>query len=99
MKIFTGKVISTKNQKTAVAVVERVIVHPVYKKRFKRTKKFQIHDELGALVGQTVKFVASRPYSKTKKWKVVEIIKEANKPLMVKDLKTKKVVKTKSKKI
>ena len=54
--------------------VETVFVHPTYKKRIKKMKKFQTHDELGANVGQTVRFVASRPYSKTKKWKVIEIV-------------------------
>lgn len=73
MKIFTGRVIATKNAKTATVAVERVIVHPLYKKRFRRDTKYQVHDEFGVKVGDTVKFVASRPYSKTKKWKVVEI--------------------------
>ena len=74
MKIFTGKVISKNMQKTATVAVETVFVHPTYKKRIKKMKKFQTHDELGANVGQTVRFVASRPYSKTKKWKVIEIV-------------------------
>lgn len=72
MKIFTGKVISKKMQKTATVAVERMVVHPVYKKRIKRIKKYQVHDETGAEVGQVVKFMASKPYSKTKKWKTVE---------------------------
>jgi small subunit ribosomal protein S17 len=76
MKIFTGKVISTKMTNTATVAVERVVVHPVYKKRFKRVKKYHLHDEIGAKVGQTVKFVASKPYSKLKKWKLLEIIEK-----------------------
>lgn len=74
MKIFIGKVISKKMEKTATVAVERVLVHPIYKKRYKRVKKYQVHDEVGVGVGQVVKFVASRPYSKTKKWRVVEIL-------------------------
>ena len=70
MKVFTGYVISKKMDKTATVVVTRVIVHPVYKKRFKRIKKYHVHDEIGAKKGQKVKFVASRPFSKSKKWKM-----------------------------
>ena len=65
--------------KTATVVVERVVVHPIYKKRLKRAKKYHIHDELGAKVGDEVRFVATRPMSKTKKWKIVEIIKSQKK--------------------
>ena len=78
MKIFTGKVISKKMQKTATVAVERVVVHPMYKKRIKRIKKYQIHDEKGAEVNQIVRFTASKPFSKTKKWKIIEIVKIDN---------------------
>ncbi len=76
MKIFTGKVIATKNTKTATVAVERVIVHPLYKKRFRRDTKYQVHDEIGVKSGDTVKFVAGKPYSKTKKWKIIEVVGE-----------------------
>jgi small subunit ribosomal protein S17 len=76
MKIFTGKVIATKTAKTATVAVERVIIHPLYKKRFRRDTKYLVHDELGVKVGDTVKFVASRPYSKMKKWKILEVVGE-----------------------
>ena len=72
MKIFTGKVISKKMKDTAVIEVVRVIAHPLYKKRVKKAKKYHVHDEVGVEVGQVVKFVGSRPYSKTKKWKIVK---------------------------
>ena len=75
MKILTGKVISTSMLKTATVLVERVIVHKLYKKRLKRTKSYHVHDEIGVLVGDRVKFVASKPYSKTKKWKITEKVK------------------------
>lgn len=61
--------------KTATVEVERIVAHPIYKKRLKKTKKYQVHDELGAKEGQEVKFVATKPISKLKKWKVIEVIK------------------------
>ncbi len=76
MKIFTGQVISTKMSKTATVAVERIVVHPIYKKRFKRTKKYQVHDELGVKVGDKVSFAASKPISKLKKWKIIEVLGE-----------------------
>ncbi|MBI3443534.1 30S ribosomal protein S17 [Candidatus Woesebacteria bacterium] len=72
MKIFTGRVISTKMLKTATVAVERVVVHPLYKKRLKRTKKYHVHDEYGVKVGELVRFVASRPVSKIKRWKILK---------------------------
>lgn len=74
MKIFTGRVTSVKMDKTATVAVERVVVHPIYKKRSKRIKKYHVHDELGTKVGDMVSFVATRPYSKLKKWKIIEVI-------------------------
>lgn len=74
MKIFTGIITAKKSEKTVTIAVTRVMAHTIYKKRIKRIKKYQVHDELGASVGQRVNFVASRPYSKTKKWKVLEIV-------------------------
>jgi small subunit ribosomal protein S17 len=74
MKVFVGKVIGTKMAKTAVVSVERVVIHPLYKKRFKRDRKYQVHDELGVKLNDVVKFAASKPYSKTKKWKILEVV-------------------------
>lgn len=79
MKIFEGKVISTKMDKTATVAVERVLVHPVYKKRIKRTKKYHVHDEMGTEVGQEVQFVASKPHSKLKKWKLIGVVGDKKK--------------------
>jgi len=73
MKIFTGVVISKKMDKTATVAVERVVVHPLYKKRFRRSKKYHVHDELGVEVGQTVSFVACKPVSKLKRWKIIQV--------------------------
>ena len=74
MKIFIGKVVATKTSKTATVAVERMKIHPLYKKRFKRVSKYHVHDETGVKIGDRVKFADSRPYSKSKKWKIVEVI-------------------------
>jgi small subunit ribosomal protein S17 len=76
MKIFIGKVIGTKQAKTATVSVERVVIHPLYKKRFRRSTKFQVHDELGVKVGDRVTFGDCRPFSKAKRWKIVEVVKD-----------------------
>jgi len=76
MKIFTGTVIGKKMEKTATVAVERVVVHPVYKKRVRLIKKYQVHDEMNTEVGQKVHFAASKPFSKTKKWKMLDVVKK-----------------------
>lgn len=76
MKIFLGRVRAKKMEKTAVVVVERLVTHPVYKKRLRRTKKYHVHDEIGVKEGDRVKFVTCKPVSKTKKWKIVEVVKD-----------------------
>ena len=90
MKIFIGQVVSKKMEKTATVVIERVVIHPIYQKRFKRTKKYHVHDELGTDIGDTVKFSASKPYSKLKRWKIVEIIKGSKKQVKTKRKRSKK---------
>lgn len=72
MKIFVGKVVATKAAKTAVVVVERIIIHPIYKKRFKKLTKYQVQDDIGVKVGDRVRFIESKPYSKLKKWKIYD---------------------------
>jgi len=74
MKVFIGKVVSLKQSKTATVAVERVKIHPIYKKRFKRSTKYQVHDEIGTKVGDVVKFADSRPFSKSKKWKMLQVV-------------------------
>lgn len=59
-------------QKTATVEVERIVAHPMYLKRLKRTKKYQVHDDYDTQVGQVVKFVACKPISKLKKWRIVK---------------------------
>jgi small subunit ribosomal protein S17 len=80
MQILKGKVISKKMDKTATVLVERMTVHPLYNKRFKRNKKYQVQDEMNTLIGQEVTFTASKPYSKTKKWKIVGTIENKKEP-------------------
>lgn len=79
MKIFTGRVVEGKMAKTATVAVERVSIHPLYKKRFRRIRNYHVHDELGVKVGDVVKFAGGKPISKIKKWKIIEIVKKENK--------------------
>lgn len=79
MKIFKGEVVSTKMDKTATVLVKYVISHPIYVKRIMKKRKYHVHDELGVKVGQRVCFVASKPYSKTKKWIITEVIDDKKK--------------------
>lgn len=76
MKKFSGWVTSTKMNKTATVEVIRLVSHPIYKKRIKRKRKFHVHDDLGVKVGDRVVVVETRPISKTKKWKVVKVVKK-----------------------
>ncbi len=71
-RILQGVVVSDKQDKTVVVSVERQVMHPVYKKFVKRSKKYAAHDENNQFkVGDIVKIEESRPYSKTKTWTVV----------------------------
>ena len=73
-----GKVISDKMQKSIVVQVERRIKHPIYGKFVKKNNKFHAHDEKDdCKVGDTVRIMETRPLSKTKRWRLVEIIEKA----------------------
>ena len=77
-KTRTGRVISTKMQKTIVVAVEDHVKHPLYGKIVKRTYKLKAHDEENACnVGDTVKVMETRPLSKDKRWRLVEIVEKA----------------------
>ena len=70
-RILQGVVVSDKQDKTVVVSVERQVMHPVYKKFVKRSKKFAAHDENNQFkVGDIVKIEESRPYSKPRTWTV-----------------------------
>lgn len=79
-KSLVGKVVSTKNTKTIIVAVDIYVKHPLYGKRFKKTKKFAAHDEREeAKVGDIVKITSTRPYSKRKTFrleKIREVMKE-----------------------
>jgi len=75
-RTFIGEVISTGMDKTIVVKVESKKLHAKYKKLFKETKKYHVHDEKeAASVGDKIKFIECRPISKTKKWRLLEVIK------------------------
>ena len=77
-KTRTGKVVSTKMAKSFVVSVERRVPHPLYKKYFRRTTTLMAHDEKGeAGMGDTVKIMETRPISKLKRWRLVEIVSKA----------------------
>ncbi|MEI6690514.1 MAG: 30S ribosomal protein S17 [bacterium] len=76
MKAITASVISTKMNKTAVVVVTSAWSHPLYQKIIRRSKKFLVHDELGAKVGDTVTLKEVRPISKNKHLIITEILKK-----------------------
>jgi small subunit ribosomal protein S17 len=77
-KIRVGRVVSDKMQKTIIIEIQRSIQHPLYKKYIQRSKKLYVHDEKGqAHIGDLVKVVESRPLSKTKRWRLLEIVERA----------------------
>jgi len=74
-KMYTGRVVSDKMDKTVVVAVTRLFQHPVYKKTVKKVSKFKAHDEQNACkAGDTVKIIETRPLSKDKRWQVLEIL-------------------------
>ncbi len=77
-KTRIGTVVSTKMDKTIVVAVERRTAHPIYGKQMLRTKKFHAHDEDGqARDGDTVRIMETRPLSKTKRWRLIEVVMRA----------------------
>ena len=77
-KTRVGKVVSDKMDKTVVVAIVDNVKHPLYKKIIKRTYRLKAHDELNECgVGDTVKVMETRPLSKDKRWRVVEIVEKA----------------------
>jgi len=70
-------VVSDKMQKTVVVAVERLVAHPLYGRRMRRTSRFKAHDEIGCQVGDRVLIMETRPLSKEKRWRVVRILERA----------------------
>ncbi|WP_128896425.1 30S ribosomal protein S17 [Longirhabdus pacifica] len=77
-RVLIGKVVSDKMDKTIVVAVESYKKHGLYHKRMKSTTKFKAHDENNeAKIGDTVKVMETRPLSKDKRWRLVEIVEKA----------------------
>ena len=77
-KTRTGVVVSDKMDKTVVVAIKTKVRHPLYGKMVNRTRKFKAHDEENACgIGDTVRIMETRPLSKEKRWRVVEIIEKA----------------------
>ena len=73
-----GKVVSNKMQKTITVAVDRKVKHPIYGKFVNRTTKFKAHDEQNtAGIGDTVRIMETRPLSKDKRWRLIEIVEKA----------------------
>ena len=76
-KTRTGKVVSNKMDKTIVVAVEDHVKHPLYNKIVKRTYKLKAHDETNECnIGDTVKVMETRPLSKDKRWRLVEVVEK-----------------------
>tara|TARA_B100001179_G_C18575290_1_gene397213 strand:- start:931 stop:1305 length:375 start_codon:yes stop_codon:yes gene_type:complete len=77
-KIRTGVVVSAQNDKTVTVLVERQFAHPLYTKQVKKTKKYRAHDETNEYqTGDVVRIVETRPLSKTKRWRVIELLERS----------------------
>lgn len=77
-KVMQGRVVSNKMEKTIVVAVERKMRHPIYKRTITMTKKYKAHDENNeAKIGDTVVIMETRPLSKDKRWRLVEITERA----------------------
>ncbi len=74
-----GTVSSDKMQKTVIVRVDRLVLHPKYRRYVRRTSKFMAHDDLGSTTGDRVRIVETRPLSANKRWRVVEIVQKAAK--------------------
>ncbi|GBE03524.1 MAG TPA: 30S ribosomal protein S17 [Nitrospirae bacterium] len=78
-KNYTGEVISDKMQKTVVVAVTRLTQHPLYKKTIKKVVKFKAHDEEGtSKKGDIVSITESRPLSKDKRWRVLDVVRRGS---------------------
>ncbi len=79
-KIRIGRVVSDKPDKTAIVAIERRMSHPIYGKIMKRTKKISVHDENNeACINDTVRVMETRPLSKTKRWRLLEVVERFEK--------------------
>jgi small subunit ribosomal protein S17 len=78
-KIVTGAVVKTNSPKTITVELKRLVKHPRYGKYLRKTSSFKVHDEKNeAKIGDSVEITESRPLSKTKRWRLVKIVKKAS---------------------
>jgi small subunit ribosomal protein S17 len=77
-KVRVGRVVSDRMEKTIVVSIERLVKHPTYGRYIRRRNKFKVHDEKNECkVGDLVRFMETRPMSKDKRWRFVEILERA----------------------
>ena len=77
-KLRVGKVVSDRMDKTVVVSIERMVKHALYGRYVRRRSKFKVHDEKNECrIGDTVRFMETRPISKDKRWRFVEIVERA----------------------
>jgi small subunit ribosomal protein S17 len=77
-KVLSGKIVSDKMDKTVVVAVESLVRHPLYQRTIRRTKKFKAHDEENSCrIGDKVRMMETRPLSKEKRWRIIEILERA----------------------
>ena len=78
-KARVGEVVSDKMEKTVVVAVTRLVKHPLYGRFVKRTSKYKVHDEQNeSRTGDVVRITETRPLSKDKRWRLVEVVKRAD---------------------
>jgi len=78
IKTLLGKIVSDKMNKTVIVVVHRKVKHPIYGKFIRKSTRYHAHDEDNSCKkGDTVSITETRPYSKTKKWRLVKVIQQA----------------------
>ena len=77
-KVRVGKVVSDRMDKTCVVSIERLVKHPVYGRYVRQRSKFKVHDEKNECrIGDTIRFMETRPLSKDKRWRFVEFVERA----------------------
>ena len=84
-----GRVVSTKLTKTATVLVERTKIHPLYKKSFKRSKKYLVQDDLGVKLGDVVDLEKIAPKSKNKHWQITKVVGRDVEAIISEELKVK----------
>ncbi|MDO8638105.1 MAG: 30S ribosomal protein S17 [Candidatus Daviesbacteria bacterium] len=86
-QIKKGRVVSVKTLKTVVVLIDSVRMHPLYKKAFKRSKRYLVHDEIGAGLGDLVEIVQVRPMSKNKHFQIQKIVGKNMEAVIIEELK------------